>query len=98
MDSTASFIFLPKVPLMNPRTLWACHAVAAMMLLSVAPPGRFSSSRSGRFCYPGALSAAFWAWVGFLADFALAGATGGFRFVALAFAVGFGSGAVPAAT
>src|SRR5438045_1759068 len=37
--------FLPSVPLMNPRTLWGCHSVAAINSCRVAPPGRFSSSR-----------------------------------------------------
>jgi hypothetical protein len=37
-------IFLPRVPLMNPRTLWACHPVAFMTSASVAPPFRSSSA------------------------------------------------------
>src|SRR6266700_448017 len=109
---------------MKPRTLWACHPVAAMMPLRVAPPGRFSSSSIWAVLLPsralagfsaavarfpalafigatagacGAVSAPFLALVAFLVDLALAAATGDFRFVALAFAVGFGSGAVPAA-
>src|SRR5262245_1192326 len=52
MDSTANFIFLPKVPLMNPRTLWACHPVSSIMFLSVAPPGRFSRSRTWAVLLP----------------------------------------------
>ena len=32
-------IFLPRLPEMKPRTLWACQSVAAMMSASVAPSG-----------------------------------------------------------
>jgi hypothetical protein len=39
-------IFLPRVPLMKPRTLWACQAVAFMIAASVAPSGRFNRSRT----------------------------------------------------
>src|SRR5262245_38957819 len=31
---------------MKPRTLWGCHSVAAISSCSVAPPGRFSRSRT----------------------------------------------------
>src|SRR6185436_10291894 len=123
--STASPSFFPSAPLMKPRTLWACHPVAAMMPFKVAPPGRFSSSRIWAVLLPsralagfsaevarfpalpffgatagacGAVWAPFLALVAFLADFALAGAPAGFRFVALAFAVGFGFGPGAAVT
>src|SRR5258706_15361945 len=45
VDMTVSPIFLPRVPLMNPRTLWACQPVALISSFRVPPSGRFSRSR-----------------------------------------------------
>src|ERR1017187_8233209 len=44
VDPTVRPNFLPRVPLMNPRTLWACQPVAFMTSARVAPP--FRSSRA----------------------------------------------------
>ena len=44
-SSPVSPIFLPSIPLMNPRTLWACQPVAFMISARVAPSGCLSSSR-----------------------------------------------------
>src|ERR1039458_8873666 len=65
-------IFLPRVPLMNPRTLCACQPVAFMILLRVAPPGRFRRSRTLAVLLPSRAPLAFG--VAALAAF-LAGAT-----------------------
>src|SRR5262245_45052225 len=92
---------------MKPRTLWACQPVAAMMRLSVAPPGRVSSSSTWAVVLPpralvgfSGLSAFFWplgtlglflAEVAFFTNFPLAGATRGFCAPTLAFFGGLGS-------
>jgi hypothetical protein len=39
VDATVSPILLPSAPLMNPRTLCACHFVTFMISASVAPVG-----------------------------------------------------------
>src|SRR5262249_37571065 len=39
-------IFVPSLPLMKPRTLWACQPVAFMSSSSVAPLGRLIRSRT----------------------------------------------------
>src|SRR5437867_3374995 len=79
-------------------SIWAVllpwRAVAGFSALLVRFPALAFFGATAGAC--GAVSPAFLALAAFLADLALAGATG-FRFVALALAVGFGSGAVPAA-
>src|SRR5450756_834170 len=77
MEVTIRPIFFPKVPLMNPRTLWACQAVASMISVRVAPFFRCSKAMTWAVLLPwrgpsafdsadflGAL-VAFFAWVVF---------------------------------
>src|ERR1039458_8940562 len=45
VELTVSPIFLPRVPLMKPRTLCACQDVASIISASVAPLARCSRSR-----------------------------------------------------
>src|ERR1700674_1236921 len=64
-------IFLPSVPLMKPRTLWACQEVAFMIAASVAPSGRFSRSRIFAALLPSRAPPAFLAPLGaFFAELA----------------------------
>src|ERR1035437_9820195 len=46
VDVTSSPIFLPRAPDRNPRTECACQPVAFMSSFRVAPPERFSRSRT----------------------------------------------------
>src|ERR1019366_4631434 len=92
-------ILLPRVPLMNPRTVCACHPVAFMISAEVAPFLRWSMATTSAFLLPsrlgvdfGAILAPFAAFAG-LVGFAGAGAA----FLRLAF-VGFASGAGGAST
>ena len=66
MLSTASPSFLPRVPLMKPRTVWACQLVAVMISSRVAPAGRRSNSSTAAFLLPsrvvGVSSLTFGAW------------------------------------
>src|SRR5580704_6574109 len=44
-DFTVSPIFFPRVPLMKPRTLWACQDAASMISARLAPLARRSRPR-----------------------------------------------------
>src|ERR1017187_10044600 len=107
MEVTVSPIFFPRVPLTNPRTLWACQDVACMISASVAPP--FLSSRAttaavllpwrvptalGFVAFLGAL-ATFLARVVFLVDLALDAATRRTGLADVAFVRAFGLGFSP---
>jgi hypothetical protein len=103
VDST----FLPIVPERNPRTLWGCQSVAFMISFKLAPPARFSRSRTFSVLLPWRAPVAFgpawrflapfFAGVACFPDFAFDGATRGFRGATLAFVVAFGSPAVAVA-
>ena len=58
-DSTLSPIFLPSVPLMNPRMLCGCQSVAAISSCIVAPLGRFSNSTICAVLLPSRVPLAF---------------------------------------
>src|SRR5450759_1610582 len=109
MEVTIRPIFFPKVPLMNPRTLWACQAVASMISVRVAPFFRCSKAMTWAVLLPwrgpsafdsadflGAL-VAFFAWVVFWADLGLAGATRRAGLAEGAFVGAFGLGFSPSA-
>src|SRR6476620_3424149 len=51
-DSTVRPIFLPRAPLMNPRTECACQPVAFMISASVAPFLRWSRASTVAFLLP----------------------------------------------
>src|ERR1035441_698122 len=85
MEVTVRPIFFPRIPLMKPRTLWACQEVASMISVRVAPFFRCSKAMTLAVLLPwrgpsafdsadflGAL-VAFFAWVVFWADLGLAG-------------------------
>src|ERR1035441_2699310 len=83
-------IFLPRVPLMNPRTLCDCQPVAFMIWLRVAPPDRFSRSRTLAVLVPSRTPSAF-GFAAFLARaafFGLAAAALGFPPLALFWLLG----------
>src|ERR1019366_2381711 len=62
VDVTASPIFLPRAPDINPRTECACQSVAFMSSFRVAPPERFSRSRTLEVLLPWRAPVAFsWA-------------------------------------
>jgi hypothetical protein len=103
LDSTASPIFFPSVPLRNPRTECACQPVAFISSLLVTPPGRLSRSSICAVLLPSraepgffgplafvARLGAFFAGLAFLPDLALAGATWRAGFATLGFLVAFG--------
>ena len=70
-DTTVSPIFLPRLPLMKPRTEWACQLVAFMISASVAPLGRFNRSMIFAALLPSRADPAFFAALGaFLAALA----------------------------
>ena len=70
VDTIFRPIFFFKAPLRKPRTLWACHWVAAMSCFSVAPPGRCSSSRTRPVLPRLSVAAGFWIRLARLPDFA----------------------------
>ena len=85
-EVTANPIFLPSVPEMNPRTECGCQPVAFISVLSVAPPGRLTKSRTVAVLLPSRAAFAFLPPLGplapflagvafFLDDLGLAGAT-----------------------
>jgi len=67
VEVTVSPIFLPRTPDRNPPTECACQPVAFMSSFPVAPPERFSRSRTLAVLLPWRARVAFW---GDLADFA----------------------------
>src|ERR1019366_453925 len=100
VELTVSPIFLPRVPLMKPRTLCACQDVASMISASVAPLARWIKARTvavllpsrapsafGFVAFLGALEACLAAFgaLPFLFDLGLAGATRRACFAPLAF-------------
>src|ERR1039458_8047886 len=109
MEVTVCPIFLPRVPLMNPRTLWACQDVACMISARVAPLARRNNARTAAVLLPGRTPSgfgwvAFWgalasflARVVFLVDWGLEGATRRAGLADGAFVGGFGSGFSPSA-
>src|ERR1039458_8300099 len=64
MEVTVCPIFLPRVPLMNPRTLWACQDVACMISARVAPLARRNNARTAAVLLPGRTPSGF-GWVAF---------------------------------
>src|ERR1039458_384156 len=104
MEVTVCPIFLPRVPLMNPRTLWACQDVACMISARVAPLARRNNARTAAVLLPGRTPSgfgwvAFWgalasflARVVFLVDWGLEGATRRAGLADGAFAGALGSG------
>src|SRR5438552_216748 len=88
------------VPDRNPRTECGCHPVAFISSLAVAPPGRFSRSRTLAALLPSRAEPAFFsplgaflAEVAFFPDFAFFGATCARRAPAGGFFVAFASAA-----
>ena len=68
-DSIFSPPLLPKI-LTKPRTVWACHLVAAMISASVAPLARFIKAMTSTFLLARSafgLLAAFFGWRPFFA-------------------------------
>src|ERR1017187_5674527 len=107
MDVTVSPIFLPRAPDRNPRTECACQPVAFMSSFTVAPPERFSRSRTWAVLLPWrapfafflgdwadfAPLVAFFAGLAFLPDLALDGATWAFCAAVPGFLAAFGCSA-----
>jgi hypothetical protein len=100
---TGKSSFLPSVPLMNPRTLWACQERAFTSSANVTPFGRRSRARAWAVLLPSRASpavlagfaplvalGAFLVRLAFFPDFPFAGATLGFRGAAVAFLLGLG--------
>src|SRR5579871_2587076 len=89
------------VPDRNPRIECGCQPVAFISSLAVAPPGRFSSSRTLAALLPSRAEpvlfspvralGAFFAGLGFLPDFVFLGATWAPRLAPLEVLVAFGS-------
>src|SRR5260221_10714306 len=82
LEVTAKPSFLLTVPERKPRTECACHPVAFISSASVAPSGRFNSSRTVAALLPFLAAPAFFAALGaflealaFLADLPFTGAT-----------------------
>src|ERR1035441_1094840 len=109
LEVTLRPTFLPRVPLMKPRTLWACQDVACLISARVAPLARWTRAKTAAVLLPGRTPSgfgwvAFWgalasflARVVFLVDWGLEGAT---RRAGLAhgdFVGAFGSGFSPSA-
>src|SRR5579872_56461 len=105
VDTTGRSIFLPSVPEIKPRTLWACQESAFIGSASVAPFGRRRSASACAVLLPSrkppvalagfvALAAlgAFFAGVAFFPAMPLPGATAGFCGPAVAFLLAFGCG------
>ena len=104
MDVSDRPIFFPIVPDRNPRTECGCQPVAFISSFKVAPPDRFSKSRTLAALLPWRAPSAdfanfalfgflvpFWAEVGIFPDLALPGATRGFRGAALGVLVASGA-------
>src|ERR1039458_2094035 len=99
VELTVSPIFLPRVPLMKPRTLCACQDVASMISASVAPLARWIKARTVAVLLPSRAPSAFglaaclasFGALPFLFDLGLAGATRRACFAPLAFVEAFGS-------
>src|SRR5262249_8039409 len=98
------------MPEMKPLTLWGCQSVAFIISFKVAPPDRFSRSRTLAVLLPWrapdsglarlatlASRVAFLAEVAFFAALPFAGATWGFRARVLAFLSGSDFSAVAGA-
>jgi hypothetical protein len=97
VDVTANPIFLLTVPDKNPRTECGCQPVAFISSLAVAPPGRFSRSRTLAVLLPSRADLAFFWPLGaffgalaFLADLAFFGGTWARCRATRAFLLGFG--------
>src|ERR1019366_7049936 len=106
VDVTVSPIFLPRAPDRNPRTECACQPVAFMSSFRVAPPERFSRSRTLAVLLPWrapvaflgdwadlAPLLAFFAGLACLPDVALDGATWALCAADRGFLAGFGCSA-----
>src|ERR1017187_8119833 len=87
VDLTVSPIFLPRTPDINPRTECACQPVAFISSFPVAPPERFSRSRTLAVLLP------WLARVAFLPDLAWDGATWALCAATCGFLAGFGCSA-----
>src|ERR1039458_8111709 len=106
VDLTVSPIFLPRTPDINPRTECACQPLSFISSFPVAPPERFSRSRTlavllpwrARVAFLGDLAdvaplLAFFAGVAFLPDLAWDGATWALCAATCGFLAGFGCSA-----
>jgi hypothetical protein len=97
VDVTANPIFLLTVPERNPRNECGCQPVAFISSFAVAPPGRFSKSRTLAVLLPSRADVAFFWPLGaffgelaFLVDFAFFGGTWARCRATLAILFGFG--------